>query len=120
MLLKHAGIQVRDIEKSRKLFGKLLGLKPAWSVDDDWTLLADAGGGLLALIQKGHRKHRPHLGFLVSTRKQVEQVYARVKKMKLKASPPELHRDGSFGFYFTDFDANHFEILHFPKKLKKK
>jgi len=100
--------------------GELLGLKPAWSVDKDWTLLADSGGGLLALIQKGHRRHRPHLGFLVSSRKRVDQVYARVQKTKLKSSAPESHRDGSYGFYFTDLDGNHFEILYFPKSTKKK
>jgi len=120
MLLKHGGIQVRDIKKSRKLLGKLLGLKPAWSVDEDWTLLADKGGGLLALIQKGHRKHRPHLGFLVQSRRRVDQAYERVQKAKLKFSTPETHRDGSYGFYFTDLDGNHFEILYFPKKIKKK
>ena len=118
MRLKHAGIQVRDLKKSGKLFAQLFGLKSAWSLDKDWTLLADAGGGMLALIRKGHRRHRPHLGFLVNSKRKVDELYKKVKRLKLKASPPESHRDGSVGFYFHDFDKNNFEVLYFPRKKR--
>jgi catechol 2,3-dioxygenase-like lactoylglutathione lyase family enzyme len=116
MLLKHAGVQVRNLKKSRRLFQDLLGLKAAWSLDRDWTLLADARGGILALIRKGHRRHRPHLGFLVSSRRRVDALYRKVKIFRLAAAPPEAHRDGSYGFYFKDFDGNRFEVLYFPRK----
>lgn len=116
MLLKHAGVQVRDLKKSRRLFQDLLGLKPAWSLDRDWTLLTDARGGTLALIRKGHRRHRPHLGFLVPSRRRVDTLHRKVKDFRLSASPPEAHRDGSYGFYFRDFDGNRFEVIYFPRK----
>lgn len=115
MKLNHAGIQVKDIKKSRKLFSRLLGLKPAWATDADWTLLSDPRGGMLALIKKGHRRHHPHIGFMVPSRNNVDRYYQKARQLKLKASAPEHHRDGTYGFYFKDYDGNNIEILWAPK-----
>ena len=116
MKLKHAGIQVKNLESSARFYRDLLGLKPAWKLDPDWTLLKDASGGMLALIQKGHKRHRPHIGFLVDSKKQVDSIHKKIGKTSLQASPPEGHRDGSYGFYFKDPDGNNVEILYFPSK----
>ena len=118
MRLKHAGIQVKDLKKSLKFYQDLLGLKKSWKLDPDWTLLQDSAGGMLALIQKGHKRHRPHIGFLVDSKKQVDLTYKKIQKARLKSSAPEEHRDGSYGFYFKDLDGNNIEILYFPRHSK--
>lgn len=120
MKLKHAGIQVRDLKKSKRLLMRLLGLRSRWPVDKDWTLLQDSAGGMLALIKKGHQRHYAHIGFMVSSKKKVDVAHQKVKREGLKVSAPELHRDGAYGFYFQDYDGNPIEIICFPKKLALK
>ena len=112
----HVAIQVADVEKAAKFYRELLGLTPAWKVEQDWTILS-CGKDDLALIRKGPDVHHPpHFGFRVGSAEAVNEAYEELKdKVKITKGVKD-HRDKSRSFYFEDPDGNQIEIIYDPNR----
>lgn len=116
--MSHAAVKVSSVKKSMEFFTKM-GFKPAWSGQDDWGMVK-SDGTTLALIEKNHEVHPPHIGLVVDTKEMVDQAYDRLQEMGASAlSAPKDHRDKSRSFYFKDPDGNQFELLWLPEGLTR-
>ena len=112
----HVAIQVADVERSVKFYRDLLGLKLAWKIEKDWTILS-CGKDDLALIRKGPEVHHPpHFGFRVGSAEAVERAYEALKDKVKVSKPVKDHRDKSRSFYFEDPDGNQVEIIYDPNR----
>ncbi|PIR23768.1 MAG: glyoxalase [Deltaproteobacteria bacterium CG11_big_fil_rev_8_21_14_0_20_45_16] len=117
--ITHAAVKVSSVQKSTEFLQKALGLKAAWSGQDDWGMLK-SNGTTLALIEKNLEVHPPHIGFVVDNKEEVDQVYKHLKTLGVKEiQEPKDHRDKSRSFYFKDPDGNQFELLWLPDPLTK-
>jgi len=117
--ITHAAVKVSSVQKSMEFLQKALGLKAAWSGQEDWGMLK-ANGSTLALIEKNHEVHPPHIGFVVDKKEEVDQVFEHLKSIGLKEiQEPKDHRDRSRSFYFKDPDGNQFELLWLPDALSQ-
>jgi catechol 2,3-dioxygenase-like lactoylglutathione lyase family enzyme len=112
----HVAIHVSDVDRSMKFYRDLLGLKPGWKTDEDWTILT-CGKDDLALIKKEPGVHHPpHFGFRVGSASAVDAAYNELKdKVKITREPND-HRDKSRSFYFEDPDGNQVEIIYDPNR----
>jgi cobalamin biosynthesis Co2+ chelatase CbiK len=55
------------------------------------------------------------LGFVASSTKEVDQMWKKLKNFPgIKLSSKKWHRDKSYGFYFTDTEANSLEWIYIP------
>lgn len=116
--MTHAAVRVSSIKSSMDFFVKL-GFKPAWAGQEDWGMVK-ANGTTLALIEKNHDVHPPHIGLVVEQKEQVYEVHQRLKEMSLPdLGQPKEHRDKSVSFYFKDHDGNQFELLWLPEGLTR-
>lgn len=116
--MTHAAVRVSSVKRSMEFFVKL-GFKPAWAGQEDWGMVK-ANGTTLALIEKNHEIHPPHIGLVVETKDQVQQAYDVLKEMSLpELGTPKEHRDKSLSFYFKDHDGNQFELLWLPEGLTR-
>lgn len=115
----HAAVHVSSVKKSQEFFEKTLGLRTAWSGQEDWGMMK-ANGSTLALIEKNQMVHPPHIGLVVSHREDVDNAYTRMKEAGVKdLEEPKDHRDKSRSFYFKDPDGNQFELLWLPDHLTR-
>jgi len=112
----HVAIQVSDVERSVKFYRDLLGLKLAWKMEDDWTILT-CGGDDLALIKKGPDVHHPpHFGLRVATSEAVDRAFEQLKDRVKITKGIKDHRDKSRSFYFEDPDGNQVEVIFDPNR----
>ena len=117
--MTHAAVKVSNVKSAQEFFTKALGVKVAWSGQEDWGMIK-ANGTTLALIEKNHEVHPPHVGFVVETKEEVDLYYERLKTMGVKdIQSPKDHRDKSRSFYFKDPDGNQFELLWLPDQLTR-
>lgn len=117
--MTHAAVKVKNVKKSTQFLESKLGLKPAWSGQDDWGMLK-ANGTTLALIEQSAEIHPPHIGFVVETKEEVDEFYKKLKDSEAKnVEEPKDHRDQSRSFYFQDPDGNQFELLWLPDNLTR-
>ena len=112
----HVAIQVADIEQSVKFYRDVLGLKPGWKLEEDWTILT-CGKDDLALIKKGPDVHHPpHFGLRVGSAEAVDRSYEELKDKVKITQGVRSHRDKSRSFYFEDPDGNQVEIIYDPNR----
>src|SRR3989344_956278 len=112
----HVAIQVADIEQSVKFYRDVLGLKPGWKLEEDWTILT-CGKDDLALIKKGQDVHHPpHFGLRVGSAEAVDRSYEELKDKVKITQGVRSHRDKSRSFYFEDPDGNQVEIIYDPNR----
>jgi len=116
--ISHAAVKVSSVKRSQEFFGAL-GLKAAWSGQEDWGMLKSKGT-TLALIEKNHEVHPPHIGIVVDHKEDVDAAFLKLKELGVKdLSEPKDHRDKSRSFYFKDPDDNQFELLWLPENLTR-
>ena len=112
----HVAIQVADIEQSVKFYRDVLGLKPGWKLEEDWTILT-CGKDDLALIKKGPDVHHPpHFGLRVGSAEAVDRSYEELKDKVKITQGVRSHRDKSRSFYFEDPDGNQVEVIFDPNR----
>ena len=117
--MTHAAVKVSSVKEATDFFQKALGVKTAWSGQEDWGMVKSEGT-TLALIEKNHEVHPPHIGFVVPHIEDVDSVYNRLKEMGVDdLQEPKTHRDKSRSFYFKDPDGNQFELLWIPEQLTR-
>lgn len=116
--MTHAAVKVSSVKKSLEFFTGL-GFRTAWAGQEDWGMVK-SNGTTLALIEKNHEIHPPHIGIVVDRKEDVDAAYSRLKTLGAKdISDPKDHRDKSRSFYFRDPDGNQFELLWLPENLTR-
>lgn len=124
LTLRHAAIAVTDMKRSLEFFIKVLGFQSYRTTDSDWVMVSRLGT-TLSLVRVTHKNpismaaakgsHPAHLGLVTGSHAAVDALHEKLKGMSgIQCGSIELHRDGSRGFYFTDFDGNQFEIIFIP------
>lgn len=124
LTLRHAAIAVTDLKRSLEFFTEVLGFQRYRTTESDWVMV-NRLGTTLSLVRVTHKSpvslaaakgsHPAHLGLVTSSHAAVDALHAKLKAIAgIQAGSIELHRDGSRGFYFTDFDGNQFEIIFIP------
>ncbi len=95
-----------------------------WEPDDE-NVYMSSGVDNLALhqipqenrpaYQQGHGQYLDHLGFLMGSPENVDQLYERVVNAGVEIiHRPKQHRDGSYSFYLADPDRIVIQILYEP------
>jgi sirohydrochlorin cobaltochelatase len=124
LTLRHAAIAVTDMKRSLELYTQVLGFQNYHTTDSDWAMVSRLGT-TLSLVRVTHKNpvslaaakgsHPAHLGLVASSHAAVDALHAKLKAVNgIQSGSIESHRDGSRGFYFTDFDGNQFEIIFIP------
>ncbi len=119
--LRHLALRVRDLERSRRFYEGLLGMKSVWQ-PDALNLYLSSGTDNLALHQVGpgevlkqEGQFLDHFGFIAENEAVVDQVFERMSAAAVKiVKPPKRHRDDSYSFYMADPDGNVIQILYEP------
>ncbi len=113
--LGHIAIRVKDVERAKSFYMNL-GMKLIWD-DPDWCYLeAGSGGDGLALLGPSYKAAGPHFAFHFNSRKEVEEVHARLTKVGVKVGTLHDHRDGTASFYLKDPEGNWLEMLYLPSE----
>lgn len=128
--MRHLAIRVRDMDRSRFFYEKLLGLRVVWEPDQDNVYLSSGTDNLaLHRIPKEEVSHyhqevgqfMDHFGFIVESPKQVEIMARKMEESGVRIlHPPKVHRDGSSSFYMADPDGNKIQILYEPSLSSEK
>ena len=122
--IDHAAISVVDLERSRKFYEEVLGLKvsPREHQKPGTEYFLDCGSSLVGLIQ-GDPKGEKHLlqdsglgGNHVSFRVPTKEFDAAVAELKKRGVTItfEKKRERSWSVYFLDPDGNKLEITAWP------
>lgn len=118
--MRHAAVPVRDLGRSLAFYQQALGFLPYYVASSDWAMLKAAGTTLSLVPAKSWPSmpsggsHPQHLGLVVSSRADVDELHAKLAGWDIKRWPPKAHRDGSYGFYFLDPDGNQWEAIDIP------
>ena len=124
LALRHAAICVTDLARSLDFFTRVLGFTSYHTRDKDW-MMVQSEGTTLSLLRVGKKDpvsmaassgaHPAHLGLVATSKEEVKRFHVRLKGVEgINVGTIELHRDGSEGFYFRDFDGNQFECIFIP------
>jgi sirohydrochlorin cobaltochelatase len=124
LTLRHAAIAVTDLARSLAFYMEVLGFRSYRTTEKDWAMVSRLGT-TLSLVHVTHKSpvslaaakgsHPAHLGLVASSHAGVDALHAKLKGISgIQCGSIESHRDGSRGFYFTDFDGNQFEIIFIP------
>lgn len=119
--LRHLALRVVSLEKSRRFYEDLIGMKALWQPDAQ-SLYLTLGCDNLALhelkagetlSQSGQKMD--HFGFIAENEAVVDACFSRMKKAGIAiVKPVKRHRDESYSFYMADPDGNVIQILYEP------
>lgn len=116
--LRHLAIRVGDLERAKKFYMEVFGMKLVWQPDADNAYLSSGCDNLA--LHRGNVADRDgqrldHLGFIIPTIADVESAYAWAQSNHLPiVHPLRRHRDASVSFYTRDPDGNVIQILYEP------
>lgn len=122
--MRHAAVPVRDLDRSLAFYQQALGFLPYYVASTDWAMLKAAGTTLSLVPAKtwptmpSGGSHPQHLGLVVASRADVDELHAKLADWDVKRWPPKAHRDGSYGFYFLDPDGNQWEVIDIPYRAQ--
>jgi catechol 2,3-dioxygenase-like lactoylglutathione lyase family enzyme len=114
--LRHLALRVKDPQASKQFYSDCFEMAVVWEPDPDNVYLS-SGVDNLAL----HRAPQvtqgalDHLGFIVGTRQDVDQLAERLRGRGVTiVAEPRDHRDGSRSFYCLDPDGLRIQVLFEP------
>jgi catechol 2,3-dioxygenase-like lactoylglutathione lyase family enzyme len=118
--LRHAALNVRDVEKSVDFYTRVMGMQLEWQPDPDNAYLTSGSDNLALHKLADPSKLNPvqnldHIGFAVSTPEEVDRWAIRLKELGISlVKEPRTHRDGARSFYFKDPDGILIQLIHHP------
>ncbi len=120
--LRHAAVPVQNLQRALDFYCNSLGFHRYHTNDEDWAMVA-LGGTSISLVPMQEEigitprggSHPAHLGITVRNPETVNRLYSQLSSLTtIRTSSPKQHRDGSYGFYFTDTEGNQLECIFIP------
>jgi hypothetical protein len=101
----------------------VLGFTPYHTMDADWKMLRLGDTTVSLILHQGASPaarpksgHPAHFGLNVESMDEVDDWHDFLVDKGLGPLPaPELHRDGSYGFYLKDSEGNPLEVIYIPE-----
>jgi catechol-2,3-dioxygenase len=124
VLLAHARVRVRDLERGIEFYSHILGLHLSERVDDTFAFLScDSAHHQIALqaVPKGSRRGGlgpgsvDHLAFEVRTERDLARIYRRLVTAKMSVQP--VDNGISWALYFEDPDRTRLEVYVDRRRL---
>jgi catechol 2,3-dioxygenase-like lactoylglutathione lyase family enzyme len=122
--LRHVALKVSNLAISKSFYLKWFGMKIVWEPDAENVYMSSGVDNLalhempsdeVAKHQQNSGQFLDHLGFLMESPENVDQLHALVVEAGVKiVHPPRQHRDGSYSFYLADPDHIVIQILFEP------
>lgn len=124
--LRHVALRVKNAQITKKFYMDFLGMQLEWEPDPDNVYLTTNAQDNLAIHTVPDLALDPaaesldHLGFVMSDPKDVDELFERAHKKKLRIlKEPQWHRDGAYSFYMQDPDGHVVQIIYHPPIAKK-
>jgi catechol 2,3-dioxygenase-like lactoylglutathione lyase family enzyme len=117
--MRHVALRVADVERSKKFYTEVFGMRVVWQPDPDNAYLS-SGSDNLALhrepgVDSGAVQQLDHIGFFVAELTQLEQDFTWAQQHGLDiVRPLRRHRDGTHSFYIKDPDGVVIQMIHDP------
>jgi len=119
--MRHVALRVVDVERSKRFYGDVFGMRVVWQPDPDNAYLS-SGRDNLALHRDAQAQGQAagvqaldHIGFFVAQLPQLERDFAWAQEQGLKiVKPLRRHRDGTSSFYIADPDGIVIQLIHDP------
>jgi catechol 2,3-dioxygenase-like lactoylglutathione lyase family enzyme len=123
--LRHLALRVRDPQKSKEFYTRVLKMQVEWEPDPQNVYLTSGGQDNLALHQTdevGSSDSRlDHLGFILTSADEVDTWYAWMKTQNVKVvNEVKTHRDGARSFYVEDPDGIVIQMIYHPPIVASK
>ena len=142
--LKHAAVCVHDVRRALRFYCEYLGFEPYLINSDWAMVYSGGTSlSLIPQTQSSNASHSSaqasategspaplptdrfggqskssglhHLGIVAQSREEVDTTYIRLKSVGHPGlQAPKLHRDDSYGFYFSDTEGNPLECIFIP------
>ncbi len=122
--LRHVALKVSNLATSKAFYQTWFGMDIVWEPDAE-NVYMSSGVDNLALheiprdVLHEHQADRgqflDHVGFLMESPEQVDQLYTLVVQDGVSiVHHPKRHRDGSYSFYLADPDRIVIQIIYEP------
>jgi catechol 2,3-dioxygenase-like lactoylglutathione lyase family enzyme len=118
--MRHVALRVADVERSKRFYCEVFGMRVVWQPDPDNAYLS-SGSDNLALHREagldvaGGVQTLDHIGFFVAQLAQLERNLAWAEQHGLEiVRPLRRHRDGTSSFYIADPDGIVVQLIHDP------
>lgn len=119
--IRHVALRVADVERSRKFYMEVFGMRVVWQPDPDNAYLSSGSDNLALHREPGANVAADsaglldHIGFFVGELAQLEQNFAWATQRGLDiVRPLRQHRDGTYSFYIKDPDGVVIQLIHDP------
>jgi catechol 2,3-dioxygenase-like lactoylglutathione lyase family enzyme len=116
--MRHLALKVSDVERARKFYERVFGMKVVWQPDPENVYLSSGCDNLALHRGDGgdeSAQRLDHLGFVIGTIADVESAWTWAQAEHLDVVKPlKHHRDGSVSFYIRDPDGNVVQVLYEP------
>lgn len=119
--LRHLALRVRDAQKTKKFYCDFFDMSVEWEPDAKNIFLTSQGQDNLALheteglVLDEKNQALDHLGFVMATPKDVDELYEKALKEKISIQQHiKKHRDGAYSFYLKDPDGYVVQVIHHP------
>lgn len=118
--LHHVALYIQDLEKSKKFYVDILGMKIEWQPDEE-NIYLTSGSDNLALHQAKHpfaprqQQRLDHMGFIMESPDAVTAWHDYLKAHAVNiVQGVKHHRDGAVSFYCLDPDGNTVQFIFHP------
>jgi catechol 2,3-dioxygenase-like lactoylglutathione lyase family enzyme len=119
--MRHIALKVRDVNRSKDFYQKLLGMDVVWEPDPQNVYLS-SGCDNIALHKVSDEyaarfaeQQLDHLGFVVETIERVRELEENFRSQGARILHAfKIHRDGSASFYCADPDGIVIQMLYEP------
>ncbi len=119
--IRHVALRIADVERSRKFYMEVFGMRVVWQPDPDNAYLSSGSDNLALHREPGAEAATAsagaldHIGFFVAELAQLEQNFAWARQCGLDiVKPLRQHRDGTYSFYIRDPDGVVIQLIHDP------
>jgi catechol 2,3-dioxygenase-like lactoylglutathione lyase family enzyme len=118
--IRHVALRVTDVERSKRFYEEVFGMRVVWQPDPDNAYLTSGSDNLALHREAGVGaadgvQLLDHIGFFVGELSQLERDFAWAREHRLDIiNPLRRHRDGTYSFYIKDPDGVVIQLIHDP------